>query len=162
MWSGNQTIVIHQKIWCTLSMVKLGQLYWDDIKILGHQVGHLISKFWAKWDTNHISHTASPNPSSFVWILLNQYCFTINTHIKEKHITIEVMVIHNFMPCMGKIWVKKVGQELGHWYQNLRENPGTLISKKSLCPNFKILSVPETWEVLLCEKDIRGVIVHTT
>ena len=61
--------------------------------------------------------------------------------IKDKHITIEVMVIHNFMPWMGKIVVKKVGQELGHWYQNLRENPGTLISKKSLCPNFKILSV---------------------
>ena len=34
--------------------------------------------------------------------------------MKEKHITIEVMVIHNFMPCMDKIWVKKVGQELGH------------------------------------------------
>ena len=31
----------------------------------------------------------------------------------HKH-TIEVIVIHNFMPCMGKIWVKKVGQELGH------------------------------------------------
>ena len=29
----------------TLSMVKLGQPYWDDIIIFGHQVGHLISKF---------------------------------------------------------------------------------------------------------------------
>ena len=78
------------------------------------------------------------------------------------------MVIHNFMPCMGKIWVKKVGQELGHWYQNLRENPGTLISKKSLCPNFKILSVlcPEGrnrwdqfhlgWEIQFPTRRVRG------
>ena len=51
------------------------------------------------------------------------------------------MVILNFMSYKDKIWVKKVGQELGHWYQILKKNPGTLISKISLCPTFKILSV---------------------
>ena len=29
----------------TLSTVRVGQLQWDDIKIWGHQLGHLISKF---------------------------------------------------------------------------------------------------------------------
>ena len=38
-------VLLWKMTMCTLSKVKLGQLYWDDIKILGHQVGHLISKF---------------------------------------------------------------------------------------------------------------------
>ena len=32
-------------------MVTVGQSPWDDIKILGPQLGHLISIFWAMWDT---------------------------------------------------------------------------------------------------------------
>ena len=36
----------------TRSMVRVGQSEWDDIKILGHQMGHLISKFQAIWDTS--------------------------------------------------------------------------------------------------------------
>ena len=31
-------------------MVRVGQSEWGDIKILGHQLGHLISKFQAIWD----------------------------------------------------------------------------------------------------------------
>ena len=49
-----------------------------------------------------------------------------------------------------KIWVKKVGQELGHWYQILKKNPGTLISKISLCPTLKILSVCNLLHILVC------------
>ena len=35
------------------SMMRVGQSEWDDIKILRHQMGHLISKFQAIWDTTY-------------------------------------------------------------------------------------------------------------
>ena len=46
--------VAHQN---TRSMTRVGQALWDDIKILGHQVGHLISIFEAIWDTS-LTHEA--------------------------------------------------------------------------------------------------------
>ena len=39
----------------TLNMVKLGQLYWDDIINQGLSVGHLISIFEVMWDTSHLT-----------------------------------------------------------------------------------------------------------
>ena len=41
----------------TRSMTRVGQALWDDIKILGHKVGHLISIFQAIWDTS-LTHEA--------------------------------------------------------------------------------------------------------
>ena len=45
----------------TRSMVRVGQSDWDDIKILGHQMGHLISKFQAIWDTSLTCQAQIPN-----------------------------------------------------------------------------------------------------
>ena len=46
----------------TRSIVRVGQSEWDDIKILGHQMGHLISKFHAIWDTSFTCQVQLPNP----------------------------------------------------------------------------------------------------
>ena len=44
------------KAWYTRSIVRVGQSEWDDIKILGHQLGHLISKFQASIFLGHMGH----------------------------------------------------------------------------------------------------------
>ena len=46
----------------TRIMVRVGQSEWDDIKILGHQMGHLISKFQAIWDTCLTCQVQIPSP----------------------------------------------------------------------------------------------------
>ena len=59
-------------------MVSVGQSPWDDIKILGPQLGHLISIFWAMCDTHY------PTPQAYPLRCPQAGC----VHIKRGHVTI--------------------------------------------------------------------------
>ena len=53
--AARRSKLVNPKPFNTLNMVKLGQLYWDDIKNQGLSVGHLISIFKVMWDTSHLT-----------------------------------------------------------------------------------------------------------
>ena len=96
-------------------MVTVGQSPWDDIKILGPRLGHLISIFWAMWDTHYLSHLASPLRCPRAGCV----------HIKRGHVTIieyvtkKCTIIHHFT------WrYLSIKPRLSRWDRN-----GTLISK---------------------------------
>ena len=96
-------------------MVTVGQSPWDDIKILGPRLGHLISIFWAMWDTHYPSPQASPLRCP------RASC----VHIKRGHVTIieyvtkKCTIIHHFT------WrYLSIKPRLSRWDRN-----GTLISK---------------------------------
>ena len=99
----------------TRIMVTVGQSPWDDIKILGPRLGHLISIFWAMWDTHYPSPQASPLRCP------RASC----VHIKRGHVTIieyvtkKCTIIHHFTWCYLSIKPR-----LSRWDRN-----GTLISK---------------------------------
>ena len=99
----------------TRIMVTVGQSPWDDIKILGPRLGHLISIFWAMWDTHYPSPQASPLRCP------RASC----VHIKRGHVTIieyvtkKCTIIHHFT------WrYLSIKPRLSRWDRN-----GTLISK---------------------------------
>ena len=46
-----QLTEVHTRI-----VTQLGHPNWDDIKILGHQMGHLISNFQNQWDSGSGEH----------------------------------------------------------------------------------------------------------
>ena len=74
-------------------MVTVGQSPWDDIKILGPRLGHLISIFWAMWDTHYPSPQASPLGAKNLMELV----YIKRGHVTMKeYVTKKCTIIHHF------------------------------------------------------------------
>ena len=121
-------------------MRTVGQSPWDDIKILGQSMGHLISNSKSGGTAPPLSFPPAARPC---WCheCLSQEVLTNERLGKNKEVC----------NCLCKQWsffdmgiTPVAGTRVGHWYQNLRKNPGTLISKKSRCPTVTILRVCRT------------------
>ena len=110
----------------TRNMRTVGQSPWDDIKILGQSMGHLIS--------NSKSGGTAP-PLSFPPAALPCWCHEC---LSQEVLTNERLGKNKEVcNCLCKQWsffdmgiTPVAGTRVGHWYQNLRKNPGTLISKQ--------------------------------